>query len=95
MSPSDRRKAWTFGLFTSPFAEPMLLGPDRTDRRTEATMKTLDILRQDDPDAPTEFFVEGPYESSVEDCWGYCFCCGELRHSSCCAADTPDDDCEC
>ena len=78
----------------------MLLGQQPTGSSDPLTkgsqvMKTIDIITVTDPDAPTEYWAEGPYESTVEDCWGYCFCCGELRHDSCCDADTTWEACEC
>jgi hypothetical protein len=49
----------------------------------------------DPEDGGWGFWTEGPFDATIEDGYGYCFCCGELRHGSCCAANTPVDDCEC
>ena len=81
----------------------MLLGQQPTGSSDPLTkgsqvMKTIDILPVFDPDDEPQLrfdTAEGIYESSVEDCWGYCFCCGELRHDSCCDADTTWQECEC
>ena len=56
---------------------------------------TIDTVEDGEGGLMTFLTQNGWYDAEVEDPYGYCWCCGELRHESCCSIDTDDDDCEC